>query len=244
MMGTDSTNNKIINALKGKKLSVTDIAKASNLVRTTVQYRVKGLLEEKVISRSHIVGRRILYVLNKIAVNEARVSRLFEVFTGPNIQHAYRYFFDAPKNTTVYSVQGVEAVNRIINILPKDFLEEAHQKQKRRNIIIKGFSNRRVLPMLKEQNVQKLKSHIGRAVGLKFIDEDLLLGPCEILCIKSAFLIVDTKKKKALVFRDKTVTSFFYEILSIFYNNFEKVEVFRLNDFFGEIAKNKQFPNL
>ena len=238
MFGISLTDKKIISALNGKKLSVTDIAKVSNLVRTTVQYRIKGLLREKIVYKSNIIGRRVLYMLNKAIVNEARNSHLFEVFTGYNILHAYRYFFDAPKNTIIYSVQGVEAINRIIKILPREFLKEAHQKQKRKNIIIKGFSNRQVLSMLNKLNIEKLESHIGRGVGLKFINEDLFLGSCEVLSIKTALLITDTQRKKTILIKDKVITSFLHEIFSVFYNNFDKGEVFRLDHFFRETVKN------
>jgi len=172
-------------------------------------------------------------------VNEARESRLIEIYSGKNIMQAYKYFYEAPKHTTVYSVQGFEAIHKLLQIFPTDILKNAHQKQKNRNIILKGFANRKALSVLQSVSPEINQSHEGRAVGVKLIDGDAFMGPCEILCSQHTFLIHDTAKKRVLVLREKTITKFLYEILSTFYDNSENMKIFKINDYWNELMNKK-----
>lgn len=231
MNGANPIDRNIVKSIGSGSLSASEISRKTHVSRTTISYHLKGLLSRKMISKSAIVGRKILYSVNKKAINEARESRLVEVFTSQDMIHAYRYFFEAPKNTPIYSIQGHDAIYKISKILPPDFIKKAHVTQKRRSIIIRGFAPKSVLPILKSLDKDLIQSHIGRTVGLKLVDNGVLMGDCEILCRKTIFLISDTTKKRALILKDKSITKFLYEIMAMFYDNYDNAKIIRLNDF-------------
>lgn len=234
-----SIDKQVLKTIATKQLTVSEIARKTGFGRTTLNYRLKLLLKEKLISRSKIVGRRVFYSVNKKAVNEARESRLIEVFNGSNIVQAYKYFFEVPKNTFVYGVQGFDAIRKIIKTLPVDFLKNAHKKQKNRSVILKGFINKRALSILEDVSLEINQSHSGRTVGVKLVEGNVFMGPCEILCSQTTFLINDTAKKRALVLREKAITIFLYEIFSVFYDNSENVQVFKMNDYWDSLINKK-----
>jgi hypothetical protein len=230
-------NRDILKALGARKLTAADIARKIGYPRTTIQFRLKGLLRERLISKSAYVGRKIFYSVNAKAVNEARGSRLIQIFTGTNIIHGYSDFVDAPKNSIIYSIQGAIAVKRILKALPTDFIKEAHRKFKRRGVILKGFANKKSLSMFSEIDTEMVKSHSGRSVGVKLIEGGIFEGPCELLCSMSSLLISDLEKRRAILLKDKDVVGLMFEILSLLYSSSEHIRVFSLNEYLNKIQQ-------
>jgi hypothetical protein len=177
----------------------------------------------------------VFYVLNKKAVNSARESRLVEVFTGPQLVQAYKYLTEAPRQSVIYSIQGAEAIKNAFKILPEDLIKSAHRRYKRKNIILKGFTNKQSLSTMEGLDEEMVQSHIGRTVGLKLVEGDIFLGSCELLCIQSALLLINTAKKRAIVIKDKEVAYLLFEILSMLYNISDDIQVFSLNDYLKKL---------
>lgn len=230
---------QIIKTIGPRIFTASEIARKTGFNRTTLNYRLKILLAEKMISKSEAIGRKIFYSVNKKAVNEARESRLIEIYSGKNIMQAYKYFYEAPKHTIGYGVQGFDAIRNILKIIPADILKNVHKKQKNRNIILKGFANKKALSLLKDVSLEMNRSHAGRAIGIKLIEGDAFMGPCEAMSIQDTFLITDISKKRALVIREKTITKFLYEILSAFYDNSENMQIFKMNEYWESLIDKK-----
>jgi DNA-binding MarR family transcriptional regulator len=230
----------IIRAIGATLISASKIAEKTGFGRTTVSYRLKLMEKEGLVSRKRVHGREVLYTVNKRAVNQARESRLIEVFEGSQILQAYRTMVYAKPKSVVYSVQGLDALRKLFKIFPEDYLAKVHRIQKRRNILLEGFVNKQAVDFLKDVDAKKIQSHIGRAVGVKLIEGDLFLGPCEVLCSKSAFLICNLKKKQAIILKEKQMAGLLFEILALLYHISDQVRVFHLNDYLKRLMEEKR----
>jgi DNA-binding transcriptional ArsR family regulator len=225
----------IVRVLETDELSATSIARRSRYGRTTINYRLRKLQSARMVSRSKVVGKEVFYVLNKKAANSARESRLIEVFDGPQLVQAYKYLTEAPRQSVIYCIQGAGAIRNAFKILPAGLIKTTHHGYKRKNIILKGFANKQALSTMKELDEEMIQSHIGRTVGLKLVDGDILLGSCELFCLQSVILMVNTAKRRVIVIKDKEIASLLYEILSMLYDVSNDIQVFSLNDYLKKL---------
>lgn len=225
---------KVIKSIGVGHLSAVQIANKIGCGKTTVQYSLQKLFAARLVNRSNGRGREILYSLNKKTVNEARESRLIEVYSGKNLLQAYNSFLKLPKHSTIYSIQGLGAVNSIFKVLPADFIKKVHASYRRKGIILKGFSNERILGPINSIPKGMLESHIGRATGLKLIAGGDFLGPCEVFSTKYFLFLCNVSKKRALVIKDKDIAGLIHEVLRVSYESFEGTKTFDLNEYFRQ----------
>lgn len=225
---------KIIQALGASRLNANSLSMRTGVGKTTIQYRLSKMLEFGLIHRFFVSDRKILYGVNKKAVNEARSSNIIEVFSGVHAIQAYRDFLEAPRQSTIYSIQGTEAIERLVKSLPHGFVEGAHSRQRRKNILLKGFVNENIKSFIKSWPAEMVKSHVGRTVGLKMVDGKILSGPCEILCTDSVIMLHNTEKNRVVVIKDKEISRFIYEIIGFLYDNL-RIPVFPLNEFLKKV---------
>ncbi len=228
------TDKKIIQALGARRLNANSLSEKTSIGKTTIQYRLGKMLENGLIQRFVISERKILYGVNKKAVNEARSSNIIEVFSGAHAIQAYRDFLESPKQSTIYSIQGMEAIERLVKSLPQGFVAGAHNRQKRKNILLKGFVHENIRQTIKAWPSEIVKSHIGRTVGLKMVEGKILRGPCEMLCTESVIMFHNTDKKRVVVVKDKEISRFIYEIIGFMYDNLQ-IPVFPLNEYLKQI---------
>lgn len=194
---------QIIKALGREQLSATRISQRAKLGRTSVQYRLGKLLNSRLVSRLTLNKRKILYRVNKKAVNELKNTRIIEIFTGKQMVQGYEYFLQLPRYSFILGVQGLGAVQKIFKVLPTDFIKRAHAIQKRRNIIIKGFTNKKALSVFDGAETAMIKSHHGRTVGAKVVDGNIFLSSSEILSSENLLLVSNLAQKRVVVIKDE-----------------------------------------
>lgn len=230
---------KIISSLGASRLDAKSISKIAGIGKTTIQYRLIKMVKIRLVRKIIISNRKILYEVNKKAVNEARDSKILEVFSGVHAIQAYRDFLEIPRQHSIYSIQGTGALDTLIKYLPKKFIQNVHNRQKRKNILIKGFVNQNIQGLINEWPVEVINSHIGRTVGLKMVGGKILKGNVEILCTDSIVMFHNTKKKRVVVIKDNEISKFIFEIVEFLYNT-SNIPVLNLNDYMSKIKKLSQ----
>lgn len=236
---SNKIDTKIIDFLGNKKMNATKISKKLVLGRTTIQYRLQKLVREKVLHREKGFKHEVLYSINRNILNISGNSRQLGAFSDKNIIRAYKYITELPKDNVIYSIQGKEAVRNIFKILPNDFIKSAHSTYRRKRFIIKGIINKNTINDINGMDKEMAKSHIGRTVGLRLIDGNILNGPCELISCKSVFLISNTEDRKTFIIKDKNIVTFLYEIFAMLYETSDNIRIFNLNDYFKQLATNR-----
>ena len=103
--------------------------------------------------------------------------------------------------------------------------------------MMKGISNERILGSFDKLDKDMIKSHIGRAQGLKMFSDDKFLAPGEVMSTEKLLLLSNPKSRFALVIKDKGVTKTVNDILKALFELLGDNKTFDLNRYLGSFLK-------
>ena len=227
MIGVDHLDNRILKLLGAKELHPSEISRKLGVLRTTVQYRLNRLYHAG-LARKTISGRKSIW--QPIYKNTHNKNH-YRVYRDKDIIQAYKQFLILPRQTIILAIQGSDAAKSEFDNLPTLFIKEAHKILKRKGIVMKGISNEKSLRLFDKLSGDMIKSHIGRAQGLKMFSGDRFLAPGEIMSTESFLLLVNPKSQYALVIKDPGVTKIINDTLKVLFELLDGDRTFDLNHY-------------
>jgi DNA-binding Lrp family transcriptional regulator len=233
MISTDAIDDKILRLLTHSPLHPSELARKSDLHRTTINYRLQRLEKRNLIKHT-TQGRKTIYSLDFKKAEKQNARKYVQEYSGENIIKAYRELLTVPRNSIILSAQGSGAVAGELTRLPHGFINEAHRIFKRKKILLKGFSNKKSLAAFDHISKELIRSHIGRSLGIKILDKDIFTGNGEILAAKNLFVLANPGAKKAIVVKEKEIARTLYDLMSVLFEFLEKTPGFDLNTYLKE----------
>jgi len=225
-MQNKDLDNKILNLLDKKTSYPSLISRELGILRTTVQYHLNKLEKIKLINKK-IIGRRTMY---SIAYNKKGNKNLYKIYSGKDgLIQAYYQLFKIPKESTILVIQGSEsAKNELLN-LPDRVIKEFHRIVKRKKIIMRGISNKKILKYLDSMKKDMTMSHIGRTQSFRIVSDNRFLSSAEIFSTQKSILLSNPKSKTAIIIKDKEMVMIINDILSFVFELIENNKTFDLN---------------
>lgn len=227
----DSIDKQILDFLDQKPSHPSELARKSALSRTTIQYRLARLADLGYVQKS-IVGKKSIW---KSLYHKEKGKGYFKIYRDREIISAYAELLNLPRHSTILAIQGRQAAKMQFKHLPGSFLEQAHQVFKKKGIIIKGAMNREALRSFETLDETIMKSHVGRTLGVKVLDNNLFLGSGEIMSSKNILLLSNPATERATVIKDRGITEIVYETLSLIFESLGHIRSFDLNDYLKKI---------
>ncbi len=214
----DTIDKKIIGALEIEPLHPSGLSRITKLPRTTITYRLNRLAKQKAV-RSKIRGRKIIWEINY----RPQKNQLFQVYSDENFKDAYLECLKIKPNSIIFSVQGMSAASSELKHLPRSLVFKIHEYFKKHNIVFKSITNQKTLEVFKEIDNQYIKSHTGRAGGLKLFKNNLFLDDGEIAVCEQFVLATNPKNKTAVLIKDKAIIMTLYQTFSLLFDSLEQI---------------------
>lgn len=227
MIGLDKIDGKILKLLGKQSLHSSEISRKLGILRTTIQYRLNRLYKAG-LTKKIIKGRLSIW---KPIYKSTHNKNHYRIYKGIDIIHAYKQLLTLPRQTLILAVQGSEAAKNEFDNLPPLFIKEAHRIFKRKEIFMRGLSNERCLGVFDKLDKDMIRSHIGRAQGLKIFADDKFLVSGEIMSTEKLLLLLNPKSKVALVIKDKGLTKIVNDTLKIVFEVLDDNKSFDLNNY-------------
>jgi len=225
MNSIDILDKKILYLIGQKPQYPSEMARNLGIVRTTIQYRLKKL-EQLNIVKSTKNGRQTIWF--PIFKNDHNKNH-FRIYKKDEIIQAYNQLLNLPKHTNILAVQGNEAAKNEFTSLPALFIKQAHKTFKRKQIILKGITNEKVLNIFDDLDESLVKSHQGRTTGIKLFSENIFLSAGEIISTKNILLLANPKTKQVIVIKDRGITMIVYDTLHLMFDLLDNKKTFDLN---------------
>lgn len=223
-MLVDSIDTKILSALKKREMHASLIAVVLNLPRTTVTYHLKRLNAfHKVESKN--IGRKTVWRLAKARIHN---KEHFKVFSGIDFHECYKTLFLLPKEALIYGVQGSQAGAAEFRNVPEYVIQDIHNMFKRRKILMRAVTNKKILGALESISDALRTSHTGRTQGVKLVD-NLLMSHGELFVTKDFAILANPEKKRGVVIKEHAVVSLLYDFMSLFFTLSDQLDTFDLN---------------
>ena len=94
---------------------------------------------------------------------------------------------------------------------------------------MRGILNQKSLGVFDKLSGDMIKSHIGRAQGLKMFSDDKFLASGEVMSTEKLLLLSNPKSNFALVIKDKGVTKIVNDTLKVLFELLDGDKTFDLN---------------
>lgn len=225
MISVDDLDNRILKLLGKEPVHPSEISRKLGVLRTTIHYRLNRLYHAG-LAKKTISGRKsIWHPIYKHTHNKNQ----YRVYKGRDIIQAYKQLLILPRQTVILSIQGSDAGKSQFDNLPPLFIKEAHRILKRKGIVMKGISNEKSLGVFDKLSGDMIKSHIGRAQGLKMFSDDRFLAPGEVMSTENFLLLSNPKSQFVLVLKDKGVTKIVNDTLKVLFELLDGDKTFDLN---------------
>lgn len=225
MIGVDDLDNKILKLLGKEPLHPSEISRKLGVLRTTIHYRLDRLYHAG-LAKKTTSGRRSIW---RPVYKNTHNKNHYRVYRDKDIIQAYKQLLILPRQTMILAIQGSSAAKSEFDNLPPLFIKEAHKILKRKGIVMKGISNERSLGLFDKLSGDMIKSHIGRAQGLKMFSDDKFLAPGEVMSTENFLLLVNPKSQCALVIKDRGVTKVVNDTLKVLFELLDGDKTFDLN---------------
>jgi len=225
MISVNDLDNKILKLLGKEPSYPSEISRKVGVLRTTVQYRLKRLDNAGLVKKT-VRGRKSIW--QPIYKNTHNKNH-YRVYSGRDIIQAYKQLLILPRQTIILAIQGADAAKSGFYNLPPLFIKEAHKILKRRGIIMRGILNQKSLGVFDKLSGDMIKSHIGRAQGLKMFSDDKFLASGEVMSTEKLLLLSNPKSNFALVIKDKGVTKIVNDTLKVLFELLDGDKTFDLN---------------
>ena len=227
MIGLDNLDNKILKLLGEKPAYSSEVSLRLNVLRTTIQYRLKRLCEAGLIRKDKDGQKSVWQIIYKNSHNK----NYYRIYESKEFIQAYRQFLLLPQETIIFCVQGNDAARSQLRIFPSGFIKEAHRVYKRKRIILKGIINEKTLETVDILDEDMLKSHLGRTQAIKAFSGDKFLGFGEIFSTEGVLMLSNLRLKTALVIKDKEITKMANDIFKVFFNFLNSYKTFDLKQY-------------
>lgn len=227
-MNTKDLDSKILNLLGKKPSYPSSIAKDLGFLRTSINYHLTNLEKNKLIKKEKI-GRKTIYSI----VYEKKGSKdLYKLYTGKDgLIQAYYQIFKLPKKSIILVIQGSESAKDELLNLPSNLIKESHKIVKKKNLIMKGISNKKILESLDSMKKDMMASHIGRTQSFRIVSDSKFLSSAEIFSTNKFILLSNPKNKKALIIKDKEIVKIINDTLSFIFEFMENYKTFDINNY-------------
>ncbi len=228
MDSVKSLDNRILDLVYKEVTFPSEMERRICVPRTTIQYRLKKL-EQSGFVKSRKNGRKTMwYPVFRGLHNKNH----FKVYSGKDLTRAYGQFLNLPDKTVIFAVQGGGVADNVFSAFPELFIKEVHKTFKKREIVLKVISNSKILESFSGLDDSFIKSHMGRAIGVKFFFDDDFIYPGEVMSTKKILLLSNPKSKRAVVIKDRGITMTVYGILKLVFDNvLENKKTFDLNNY-------------
>lgn len=225
MIGVDNLDNKILKLLGKEPSHPSEISRKLGVLRTTIHYRLDRLYHAG-LAKKTMSGRKSIW---RPVYKNTHNKNHYRVYRDQDIIQAYKQLLILPRQTMILAIQGSSAAKSEFDNLPPLFIKEAHKILKRREIVMKGISNERSLGLFDKLSGDMIKSHIGRAQGLKMFSDDKFLAPGEVMSTERLLLLSNPKSQFILVVKDKGVTKIVNDTLKVLFELLDGDKTFDLN---------------
>jgi len=225
MVSIDDLDNKILKLLGKEPTHPSEISRKLGVLRTTIHYRLNRLYHAG-LARKTISGRKSIW---RPIYKNTHNKNYYRIYKDGDIIQAYKQLLILPRQTIILAIQGSDAAKSEFDSLSPLFIKEAHKIFKRRGIVMKGISNEKSLGLFDKLSRDMIKSHIGRAQGLKMFSDDKFLAPGEIMSTENFLLLVNPKSQYALVIKDRGVTKVVNDTLKVLFELLDGDKTFDLN---------------
>lgn len=225
MIGIDNLDNRILKLLGKEPVHPSEISRRLGVLRTTIHYRLNKL-DRLGFAKKTINGRKSIW---RPIYKNTHNKNHYRVYRGKDIIQAYQQLLNLPRQTIILAVQGRDAVKSEFDNLPPLFIKEAHKILKRKEIIMKGISNEKSLELFNKLSGDMVKSHIGRAQGLKMFSDDKFLASGEVMSTEKFLLLSNPKSQFVLVIKNKGVTKIINDTFKVLFELLDKKKTFDLN---------------
>lgn len=225
MIGVDDLDNKILKLLGKEPLHPSEISRKLSVLRTTIHYRLDRLYHAG-LAKKTTSGRKSIW---RPVYKNTHNKNHYRVYRNKDIIQAYKQLLILPRQTMILAIQGSSAAKSEFDNLPPLFIKEAHKILKRKGIVMKGISNEISLGLFDKLSGDMIKSHIGRAQGLKMFSDDKFLAPGEVMSTENFLLLVNPKSQFALVIKDRGVTKVVNDTLKVLFELLDGDKTFDLN---------------
>jgi len=233
IIGLSPADRKILTSLKQGSLHPSEIARRTGISRTTAAYRLQklsrlGLTTKKVAGRKSIWDRSFIRTGKGDGV---------QIYTGEEFRHAYEHLFSLPGKSVIFCAQGDRSAICDTEVLGEHFIKQAHKIFKRKQLIMRGIGNQKVLRFFDSLNPDYVKSHIGRTTGVKVFSGNILLGTGEIMFTRKFLIFSNPAKQFALVITDKEIVNLAFDTISILFDSIGEMKTFDINDYLTKMTK-------
>lgn len=211
MISTDKLDQRILNILGRKPLHPSAVSRELLVSRTTIGYRLSRLTNKGLLQKN-AVGKKSIY---SVVATKQNSKKHIQEYEGKHLIEAYEQLLKLPKKSIVIGIQGCGATLAEFKHLPESFIFEAHRVFKRKGIILKGVSNQKTLDTFNQIKKTLVRSHIGRSLGIKIIDDKRFNGNGEILATRSFVLLSNPEARRAVVIKEPGIVEVMYEILEL-----------------------------
>ncbi len=245
---------KILNLLaeNQKGLTATAISTLVKEPRTTVNFYLKRLAEMGWARKIKQTGYPypLWYLVEKNEIKNT-VSGFFASLginadttittTATNgyeqVLEAYEKILAAGKTERVFVIQGRQAPEAALKILPIEFVEKMHAGHKHKEIILEGIASEKSMAMFEQMSVRELRSHYGRLAVVYLIPDQYLNFDAEIFVFQDNIIIIQPAAKKALIIRDQNTAHALRLLISFIEIHAQKINV---NEYIQELIEKKR----
>lgn len=227
MISIDALDNRILKLLGKEPVHPSEISRRLGVLRTTIHYRLNRLYHSGLAKKTTRGRKSIWQPIYKNTHNKNH----YRVYRNRDIIQAYKQLLNLPRQTVILAVQGRDSAKGEFDNLPPLFIKEAHKILKRKGIIMKGISNEKSLELFNKLSEDMVKSHIGRAQGLKMFSDDRFLASGEVMSAEKFLLLSNPKSQFVLVVKDKGITKIINDTLKVLFELLDGEKTFDLNHY-------------
>ncbi|MEK7072431.1 MAG: MarR family transcriptional regulator [Patescibacteria group bacterium] len=255
ILGLEDKEKVIIQTLKDfGQLRPIDLAKKTGVKRTTVNFLLKKLLRQGLISKVKIKGHYEWLINNdKIKklignlysyFNTADIAEIIqlppdigvEVSRGKkNILLAYERILEAGYNSRVFAIEGNKSA-AASQELGKSYFSNIQNKFREYKIILEGVFGEEALLSFNDLSIESLKIYKNRLVIAYVAPNFLMDFDLDILIFKKMVIMINFEKKLVLTIKNQ-------EIYTVILNLFEALKMVSrkidLNDYIKQLIDKK-----
>ncbi len=189
-------------------LNVSNIAKASDVPRTTVYFLLQKLqkrgLVDRVKIRGHFEWKSLETTVSPLTrIKKDTVTNIESLVTSYDgidaIKFIYLKILEHAKSERLYFIQGNEQAKPSISKIDKKFLFNFHQAVKKYGVIVEGVAGEKILSIFKTLSADELASHGDRRVIIHLMPDSIMdTVLVDIIVIKDTVFVVDLSKEKII----------------------------------------------
>src|SRR3989339_298013 len=226
--------------LSVQKITVAELARQTNIPRTTIYTALQKLMKKKLILRVKVGKRELWEAVNPQRILKMKQEQVLQLKTilpdleqlirsipatekstvvqykgTQGLQKVYDMILEVGKGERVYTFEGGRSSEKKMTILPQEYSRFWQDAVKRKKIILESVVSEKILTVIHNASPEMLKAAQGRASITYILPDEVMNFYSDIVVFGQCVAIITPKDRVAVVITDSVTALAFRHLLKI-----------------------------